>query len=36
MRLYQKVILGLLGLVAVSIVGVTVYGMKVYDDTNKT
>jgi LCP family protein required for cell wall assembly len=36
MRLYQKVILGLLVVLAAGVVVVTVYGMKVYDDTNKT
>ncbi|OTN76958.1 hypothetical protein A5886_002037 [Enterococcus sp. 8G7_MSG3316] len=36
MRIYQKVILGILGVFVLGVVGMTVYGMRVYEDTSKT
>lgn len=36
MRIYQKVILGILGVLVLGVVGMTVYGMRVYEDTSKT
>ena len=32
MRLYQKIIVGILGVVAVAVIGLTIYGMKAFDD----
>lgn len=36
MRRYQKVILGILVVLVVGIIGVTIYGMQVYRETNAT
>jgi anionic cell wall polymer biosynthesis LytR-Cps2A-Psr (LCP) family protein len=36
MRRYQKVILGILVVLVVGIIGVTIYGMQVYQETNAT
>ena len=32
MRLYQKIIVGILGVLAVAVIGLTIYGMKAFDD----
>lgn len=36
MRLYQKIILTIMGILTVSVIGVTVYGVKVYQDTSNS
>ncbi|KAF1304803.1 MULTISPECIES: LCP family glycopolymer transferase [Enterococcus] len=36
MRLYQKIILAILGIITLGVAGVTVYGIKMYHDANTT
>ncbi|WP_368252257.1 LCP family protein [Enterococcus sp. 2201sp1_2201st1_B8_2201SCRN_220225] len=36
MRIWQKIIIGIMGIVTLLVAGVTIYGLKVYKDTNST
>lgn len=36
MRKYQRIVIGILGILVLGIIGLTVYGLQVYNDTSST